>query len=368
MAHALQMQGLRVTVFEQDESLQARPRDWNLGMFKNQTQLYECLPEHLRKQIEAAEVDGLGAAADEIMPVYDGASGEILKRIPLAHNVRLARKRLLEILSADINIKYGKRLKEVSSDRKLATATFEDGTLEMGNLLIGADGAHSVVRDFLVGSEDGSVVKLPFVVSSCIAKLPIEAAVKFKEYARRLMVVFHPHGYFNWIGIHDARGNSSPGEWMFMMMMSWIPSDDSHDIRSLQGDSILADLKQRAQSFEEGIRFIWQSIPEGTQCWHNRLSHWIPREWDNINATVTLTGDAAHPMTFHRGRGFNDAVNDAALFARKIKEHGISVAAVSAYEKELVSYAQEAVQDSTDTSMLFHDWQKLVQSPLLKKN
>lgn len=86
-----------------------------------------------------------------------------------------------------------------------------------------------------------------------------------------------------------------------MMIMSWIPSDPNYTPSSLQGSAnILADLKRRAEDFSDDIKFLWQSIPEDTQCWHNRLSSWTPEPWDNRNGTVTLAGDAAHPMTFRK--------------------------------------------------------------------
>lgn len=88
----------------------------------------------------------------------------------------------------------------MESDGRVATATFEDGSVEHGDLLIGAEGAHSVVRESLFGPEKAALQMSPLVASAVIAKLPRDAALKFREIARRLMVVFHPDGYFNWIG------------------------------------------------------------------------------------------------------------------------------------------------------------------------
>jgi len=78
-----------------------------------------------------------------------------------------------------------------------------------------------------------------------------------------------------------------------MMITTWIPTDSNYDTKALQGDKILADMKQRAEVFGDRIKFMWQSIPEGTPCWHNRLSYWMPEPWDNHNGTITIAGDAA---------------------------------------------------------------------------
>ncbi|KAK4497706.1 hypothetical protein PRZ48_010359 [Zasmidium cellare] len=283
----------------------------------------------------------IGADDDEIMPIRNGETGELLKAVPIPYNIRLARKRFLRLVSQGLDIQYGKTLKSVLSDDHHATAAFTDGTVATADLLIGAEGAHFVVRDFLVGEGKSALKPLPLVASASIAKLPKAAALRFKEYASRLMVRFHPLGYFNWIGLHEANAPLEPGEWTFMMIKSWNSPVDE-DVSSLRdgGDeAILQDLQRRAQPFEEGIKELWESIPTGTKCWHNLLSEWIPPEegWNNYNGTVTLVGDAAHPMTFP---------------------------AIDAYEEDMIPRAKEAVKGSTENSLSVHDWSKLVQSPL----
>lgn len=83
-----------------------------------------------------------------------------------------------------------------------------------------------------------------------------------------------------------------------MMIASWIPSDPSYDTASLAPENILPDLKRRAQVFGPNFKALWDAIPDDTRCWHNRLSYWVPEPFDNHNGTVTMVGDAAHPMTF----------------------------------------------------------------------
>jgi 2-polyprenyl-6-methoxyphenol hydroxylase-like FAD-dependent oxidoreductase len=82
----------------------------------------------------------------------------------------------------------------------LATAIFKDGTREVGNLLIGAEGAHSKVREFLLGADKAALQMSPIVGTGTIAKLPAETALQFKELHPRYLITFHPNGYFVWIG------------------------------------------------------------------------------------------------------------------------------------------------------------------------
>lgn len=95
--------------------------------------------------------------------------------------------------------------------------------------------------------------------------------------------------------VHEGYDDLKPGEWTFMMLQSWI---SEHDLPDLKGPKILEDFKDRAKLYGEPFNTILRSIPEDTRCWHNRLSYWPTETWDNRNGTVTLVGDAAHPMTY----------------------------------------------------------------------
>jgi 2-polyprenyl-6-methoxyphenol hydroxylase-like FAD-dependent oxidoreductase len=97
-------------------------------------------------------------------------------------------------------VKYNKRLDHIESDGTLATAIFEDGTREAGNLLIGAEGAHSKVRGFLLGPDKAALQMCPIISSATIAKLPADAALQFKDLHPRYLIALHPNGYFAWIG------------------------------------------------------------------------------------------------------------------------------------------------------------------------
>lgn len=97
--------------------------------------------------------------------------------------------------------------------------------------------------------------------------------------------------------VHEGYDNLKPGEWKFLILLSWI---SDHDLPDLKGYKILEDLKERGKHYGEPFNAILQSIPNDTRCWHGRLSYWPTESWDNHNGTVTLVGDAAHPMTYRR--------------------------------------------------------------------
>lgn len=72
---------------------------------------------------------------------------------------------------------------------------FEDGSQAAGDLIVGADGAHSRVRDSLLGLEKAALHPLPFAGCSIITTLPAALATKFRETVNPISTLsYHPLG------------------------------------------------------------------------------------------------------------------------------------------------------------------------------
>jgi 2-polyprenyl-6-methoxyphenol hydroxylase-like FAD-dependent oxidoreductase len=66
-------------------------------------------------------------------------------------SVSCERSTIYEILTQEMNekeieIKYDKKLIEIKNEKNKTTLCFEDGTIEECDIVVGADGANSVVR------------------------------------------------------------------------------------------------------------------------------------------------------------------------------------------------------------------------------
>jgi 2-polyprenyl-6-methoxyphenol hydroxylase-like FAD-dependent oxidoreductase len=62
------------------------------------------------------------------------------------------------------------------------------------------------------------------------------------------------------------------------------------------GASGLAELKEIAESLAEPWKSAIKWIPDDPDITHNKISYWVTSPWDNRHGTVTLAGDAAHPL------------------------------------------------------------------------
>jgi len=301
------------------------------------------------------------------MPIFNLENGELLLSMPAPFSLRFQRRKFLKLISTGLDIRFGKRLTHVNSIGGIVTATFEDGTVERGNLLVGAEGAHSSTREFLLGKEKGALIPTPLVSTVAMTRLPAEAALKMRAIHYRYTVNFHPNGCFAWNSIHESVGLDNPADWTFMLQQSRLcPGEDPLPSK---GPELVRDMKEQAKHWAQPLRSVYESIPEDAPTWHTRLSIWPTQKFDDRKGTVTLAGDAAHAMTFHRGQGLNNAILDAADFLKRLREMDSHTPenlakAVAAYDKELWVRGHDAVISSYENSLQVHDWAQLKQSPL----
>lgn len=99
--------GIACTVFERDASLDARPRDWNFSLHWANTVLKDCLPDDLSLEIirQQAGVDDHIPGPDEVLPMINLASGEVMARIPTPLILRLQKQKLRNVLSKGVDVK-----------------------------------------------------------------------------------------------------------------------------------------------------------------------------------------------------------------------------------------------------------------------
>jgi len=105
------------------------------------------------------QVAALGGRMDD-MAYYDGHTGDELCRFSLAPVTAQTGQRPYPVARADLqqlmmdavgptSIHLGMQLTGVSETDGIVTATFADGSTDTADLLIGADGARSLVRDYV---------------------------------------------------------------------------------------------------------------------------------------------------------------------------------------------------------------------------
>lgn len=149
-ALALQKLGHEVVVY--DRMRENRPVGAALSLWSNGVKVLNWLGL-------GPEVAALGGRMDD-MAYYDGHTGDELCRFSLAPVTEQTGQRPYPVARADLqqlmmdavgsaHIHLGKQLTGVSEADGVVTATFADGSTDTADLLIGADGARSLVRDYV---------------------------------------------------------------------------------------------------------------------------------------------------------------------------------------------------------------------------
>lgn len=107
----------------------------------------------------------------------------------------------------------------------------------------------------------------------------------------------------------------------------------------------------------------------------DRIAIWEPIPWDNHGGRVTLAGDAAHSMTFHRGQGLNNCIRDAkelvdAIVCSVTSLENVNPSPISetiaTYEKSMISRGAAEVRLSKEQTEKEHDWEEFQTSPIMK--
>ncbi|MDT0116745.1 FAD-dependent urate hydroxylase HpxO [Microbacterium sp. PRF11] len=149
-ALALQKLGHEVVVY--DRMRENRPVGAALSLWSNGVKVLNWLGL-------GPEVAALGGRMDD-MAYYDGHTGDELCRFSLAPVTAQTGQRPYPVARADLqqlmmdavgpsHIHLGKQLTGVAETDGIVTATFADGSTDTADLLIGADGARSLVRDYV---------------------------------------------------------------------------------------------------------------------------------------------------------------------------------------------------------------------------
>ena len=275
---------------------------------------------------------------------------------------------------------------------------FENGHMATGNMLIGVDGGGSVVRRALLGAASEPTPLPLYMVNFNARYRNPDHAVFIRSNLRHFVDHgIHPKGMFFLMTLQSVPDPTKPETWSFQITITW-PPELSPDKENPAPPHTLKDLraltKDWASPKREAIEWLGDSevtVTDGffgkdgtysttaevqdSDPWQlvipsDRVSVWSPVRWDNHEGRVTLAGDAAHAMTFHRGQGLNNCIRDAKELVSRIVEYVDSQcglqAAVDVYEKEMQDRGAAEVKTSMEQSLKCHNWETFQHSPVMK--
>lgn len=234
----------------------------------------------------------------------------------MAHRVDL-HNRLKEVVSTPTN--DGKTAIEIKTSSRVvkvdpydAIITFADGTKIQGDLIVGADGVHSISRSAIPNSEH---IK-PFESGKSAFRflIPKQKVLDDPETAE---LVRHDGELCMWFGV-DRRIVMYPTSHNSILNFVIIhPSADSasETAGSDEWDQIgnLDKMLNIYSSFSPAIlKLLAKADQESVRVWKLLDMDPLPRFNES---RLALIGDAAHPFLPHQGQGAAVAIEDAASLA-----------------------------------------------------
>ncbi|WP_406632684.1 FAD-dependent oxidoreductase [Amycolatopsis sp. WGS_07] len=257
---------------------------------------------------------------------------------------------LAEAVGDDLHL--GRAVSGVSSDGP--QVLFADGAPVSADLVVGADGAHSVVARHLAG---GPTNRPAGIIGFSGRTLRRDLSLPEQERLRsRSGTAIAPHGAALYVGFLDPVGNAALDAPELRMSVTTGPtyiwgamlpeSAATETLRTLRGGelqaAILATFRKRRWA-EHTLEVIAKADPQSVAAFRfnaasTRAADLAP--WPA--GRITALGDAVHATPPTAGMGAGAAIRDAASLVRHLSEDD-STAAVGRFEAEMRQRGSEVL-------------------------
>jgi 2-polyprenyl-6-methoxyphenol hydroxylase-like FAD-dependent oxidoreductase len=366
LAQGLKKSGIRVSVYERDLSVSVRNQGYRISLKEEGSRaLRDCLPENLFQLTVATSIK----SATRMVFLDHQLNQKFAKPIPLLPEdtfFGVHRLTLREILLGGLEgmVHFGKTFIqfEYVHDGRIR-ASFADGTQAYGDLLVGADGTHSAVRDLLVPNAviddlDYAIFGKTLLTSDLLEEVPEVLIDSFNRMSDPVGASLSVATCRKREGWPSAMERFAPNLHLTEIpdYLSWTLSHSHEPLQASDGPSLHRLACNMLQEWPFSVRRIIDEAESAATFLVTIRSARPVKPWQTEN--VTLLGDAIHTMSPGRGEGANTALRDAQFLRSmlvKVETEEIPLnQATTYYETTMLRYGFDAVANSRE-----HPFRKL---------
>ncbi|KAI0122659.1 putative monooxygenase [Daldinia grandis] len=353
LAQSLRKQGIPFEIFERDAGAHSRFLGWAIGVHTILGDLVSSFPDDLPPIKESiSHLSPLKLEAQ--LAFYFHGKHIAVQSTPDQPVIRANRPRFRDWLSTHIPIQWGKKLTRVEQVQDEIRLHFEDGTTATGDVLVGADGVNSFVREHLLGVSNKELLRpIPNCMINGETTLSGEAFERQLSIAHSSYIAVGPASskYFLFVGLNQVNPDGKSGRY-YWFIAAQDPSitDEDHWTKSASQAELYDYVVNLTSTLEPRLSEIIRS----TAVSDVKTKPFIIRDGEIEHLPVgriTLLGDAAHPMSPFRGEGgvhaFRDALNlSKAIGQLKSNDTSEIESLFDPYQKEMLERGVRAVKAS----------------------
>ncbi|KAK5163239.1 uncharacterized protein LTR77_010825 [Saxophila tyrrhenica] len=346
LAIALTKRSISHTIYEARASFTEIGAGINLG--PNTIEAFKLIDSDIGDAIFSLATRNPGRKKDLWMDCRLGAPTDDFEDAKLIYQITTAplpigtmtvsRNELLQFLAQRTkpeNARYNKKLVDLKHSDDDVTLTFDDGSRDTASVVIGCDGAHSVVRRLLLGP-DNPATSAKFAQTGVYrAVFPIEKFEKLlgKDQAGVSTVRLGPGGYVIHYPI-DGGKNINVGLWPGNKEVweheAWVIPN--------QKSQMVEDFK----AWGPTVQGLIKEMSDETAFWAT-FTHSVPPE-SYFEGRVCIIGDSAHSMGPHQGQGASQSMEDACVMAEVLQAASSASAGTAAQQVQAAFAGYEHVR------------------------
>lgn len=364
LAVACLHRGIPFTLYERDSSFDARAQGYGLTLQQASNAI---------KGLGLFSLKDAGKSSRHVVHTTEGKeiiewglrTHSNINKSPKRINVHIPRQSLrlalLEQLGDHDSVQWGHRLVGFKhcEDKSVALSFQVNGEMKnaKADLVVGADGVRSALRSLVIGEDMTPLRYLGYVVILGICSL--EALKGIESSLLDSATVFQTvNGHER---IYMMPYSSDSIMWQFSFPM---PEDEAKALSAQGAQALKEEACRRAEWHKPIPQILSATLPAQISGYPVYDRELLKSELLEKAGSVTLIGDAAHPMSPFKGQGANQALLDALALARNIsiacaplsnwRETGVREIVLTEFEEEMLARSASKVKDSAEAVELLH--------------